>query len=107
MSTWLVLLDGPIDEAGVEVLRIAVGALAAGATVHGAMSDQTRAAVEAGDVPEAAEEYLRALSPPETPWPTLGDAPLDDLLRAATHVVRHGRAERSGTPALAVIDDAI
>ena len=106
MKPWLVLLAAPLDDAGVEVLRIAVGALAAGAPVRVVASSDVRAAIDAGDVPPAADDYVRALRD-AAQWEPAEHIRWGARLRAAHFVLRHVGPERGGAPLCVLDEDAL
>lgn len=103
----LLVLDGPLDAAAEETLRIAMGALAAGASVTPVASARTRAAMKAGDLSKATEDYLHTLAEVAPAWAPMETAAWRDLLRQATHILRQGSSDRPSEPPLCVVDEAL
>ena len=104
---WLVILDGPLDEAGAEVLRVAVGAVAAGAQVTIVASASVRTAIREGEVHPSAEVFLRTLRRPGNPWRRAEHADWHALLFDTTHLLRLARANRPAIPPLFVVTDHV
>lgn len=105
MTSWLLLLDRALDDDVEEALRIAVGALAAGATVQVVASQATRESLDAGDGSEAAEDFVRTLQESHGAFTSWEVADFQGLLGACDHLLRVAAADRAHTPPLCVVTD--